>query len=320
MRYKIVAVGEVLWDVLPSGPQLGGAPANFAYHARALGADARLVTRVGRDPLGDRVLDRFRQLNLPVDAVQVDPGLATGTVEVALDAHGHPRYTIRTGVAWDAIEADAAALALARQADAVCFGSLAQRSEASRRSIRALVAASKPGAFRVFDVNLRAPFVDRDVVAESLGLANVLKLNDDELPELARMFGLSPEPADVRATIAGLARCFGLSLIALTRGKAGSLLMADGVWSDHPGGAAVKVADTIGAGDSFTAALVVGLLMGRPLEEVNRHANDVAAYVCSQPGATPPLPDSLRAPARAASPTGGTASAPACSIPLGVRS
>lgn len=312
MKHKIVAVGEVLWDLLPAGPQLGGAPANFAFHCRNLGADARLVTRVGRDERGEAVFERFGQLHLPTEHVQVDPGRPTGTVEVELDAHGHPSYAIREGAAWDAIEADAATLDLARGADAVCFGSLAQRAEASRRSIRALVAAARPGAFRVLDVNLRAPFVDRDVVAESLGLANVLKLNEDELPELARMFGLST--TEVRPAMVGLARCFGLSLVALTRGGAGSLLMADGVWSDHPGGAAVEVADTIGAGDAFTAALVVGLLSGRPLQAINQHANAVAAFVCSRPGATPALPDALRSPipSAAAAPT-------ACIIPLEVR-
>ena len=314
MKHKIVAVGEVLWDLLPAGPQLGGAPANFAYHCRNLGADARLVTRVGADERGAAVFDRFRELDLPADHVQVDPDRPTGTVDVALDAQGHPSYAIREGVAWDAIAADPAALAAARAADAVCFGSLAQRAEASRRAIRALVAAARPGAFRVFDVNLRAPFVDRDVVAESLGLANVLKLNEDELPALAGMFGLST--TEVRPAMLGLARCFGLSLVALTRGGAGSLLMADGVWSEYLGGAGVEVADTIGAGDSFTAALVVGLLSGRPLQAISQHANAVAAFVCSQPGATPALPESLRAPTPHA-----ISSAPAaCVIPMEVRS
>ena len=294
MKHKIVAVGEVLWDLLPEGPQLGGAPANFAYHCRSLGADARTVTRVGADDRGRDVFDRFRQLDLPTGTVQVDPSLPTGTVEVTLD-DGQPHYTIREGVAWDAIAADEAALALVRSADAVCFGSLAQRSAASRRSIRALVAAAQPGAFRVFDVNLRAPFVDRDVIAESLALANVLKLNEHELPELAGMFGLAT--AEARPAMVGLAKAFGLSLVALTRGGDGSLLMAaDGVWDEHPGFDPDTIADTIGAGDSFTAALVVGLLAGRPLGEINRHANEVAAFLCSRAGATPELPEAIRSP------------------------
>ena len=316
MKHKIAAVGEVLWDLLPAGPQLGGAPANFAYHCRSLGADARLITRVGNDARGEIVFDRFRQLNLPPDNVQVDAMYPTGTVEVELDSGGQPHYTISEDVAWDVIEADTSALDLFRGADAVCFGSLAQRAEVSRRSIRALVAAARPAAFRVFDVNLRAPFVDREVVAESLGLANVLKLNEHELPELATMFGLST--TEIRPAMTGLARCFGLSLVALTRGSAGSLLMADGVWSDYPGGSgSLVVADTIGAGDAFTAALVVGLLAGRPLEEINGHANEVAAFVCSKPGGTPALPDSLRFPT--ATHPCSSVTAP-CRVPLEVRS
>ena len=294
MRHKIIAVGEVLWDLLPEGPRLGGAPANFAFHCRSLGADARLVTRVGDDDRGRDVFDRFHALNLPIETIQVDPGLPTGTVEVTLD-NGHPHYTILEDVAWDAIVADELAIAQVREADAVCFGSLAQRSEASRQAIRTLVAAARPWALRVFDVNLRAPFIDRDVIAESLDLANVLKLNDDELPQLAAMFNLAS--TEVRPAMEALAERFGLALVALTRGGDGSLLMtADGVWAEHPGVESVPVADSIGAGDAFTAALTVGLLAGRPLEEINIHANEVAAYVCSQPGATPNLPESLRTP------------------------
>src|SRR3954447_7628845 len=190
MTYKIIAVGEVLWDLLPTGKQLGGAPANFSYHCRSLGADARLVTRVGDDDLGREVLEQFRLLGLPTESVQVDPEYPTGTVAVELAPDGQPRFTIREDVAWDRIAADQATLASAAGADAICFGSLAQRSEPSRRAIRALVSATRPGTLRVFDVNLRPPFVDPGVIADSLGLANALKLNDQELPALSTMFGL----------------------------------------------------------------------------------------------------------------------------------
>ncbi len=292
MSCTILAVGEVLWDLLPTGKQLGGAPANFAFHCRSLGALARLVTRVGDDDLGQQVLERFRLLGLPTETVQLDPAWPTGTVAVTLAADGQPRFTIHEQVAWDRITADESALGAARSADAVCFGSLAQRSEPARRAIRALVSAARPEALRVFDVNLRPPFVDRDAIADSLELANVLKLNDQELAELAAMFGL---PADVREAMEELARRFGLSMVALTRGAGGSLLLADGRWSDHSGKPA-EVCDTIGAGDAFTAALAVGLLAGRRLEEINRHANEIAAFVCSRPGGTPNLPDALRLP------------------------
>jgi fructokinase len=292
MPYEILALGEVLWDLLPSGKQLGGAPANFTFQCRSLGADASLVTRVGDDDLGREVLDRFRSLGLPTDTVQLDPVSPTGTVEVALSPEGQPVYTIRAGAAWDRIEATDIATERASRADAICFGSLAQRDEPSRSSIRSLVKAARPDALRVFDVNLRAPFVDRDVVEGSLRLADALKLNDLELPALAAMFGL---PAETREAMAALAGRFGLSLVALTRGAGGSLLFADGAWSDHPG-VPVEVSDTIGAGDAFTAAMVVGRLAGRSLDAINRHANEVAAFVCSRSGGTPTLPDALKLP------------------------
>jgi fructokinase len=290
MKHEILAVGEVLWDLLPSGKQLGGAPANFTYHCRSLGADAHLVTRVGDDDLGRELLDRFGLLGLPTDSVQVDRSYATGTVAVELAHDGQPRFNIREDVAWDWIAAEESALARVARADAVCFGSLAQRSEPARASVRSIVSAARPGALRLLDVNLRPPFVDRDVIEGSLRLANALKLNDQELPELAALLGL---PAGVRGSIAKLADRFELSLVALTRGKGGALLLADGVWSDDPG-RPVAVSDTIGAGDSFTAALVVGRLAGCPLDEINRHANEVAAFVCTCPGGTPTLPDSLK--------------------------
>jgi fructokinase len=292
MGHQILAVGEVLWDLLPKGKQLGGAPANFTYQCRSLGADARLVTRVGDDALGREVLERFRLLGLPTETVQIDPELPTGTVDVALADDGQPRFTIHEHVAWDRIMADEDSLAMAARADAVCFGSLSQRSEPARTAIRSLVSATRPGALRLFDVNLRPPFVDRDVIADSLTLANALKLNDQELPELMAMFGLS---AGVRESMAELADRFGLLLVALTRGARGGLLLAGGAWSDHPG-RPIAVSDSIGAGDAFTAALVVGHLAGRPLDEMNRHANEVAAFVCSQPGGTPTLPDALKSP------------------------
>ena len=170
MGHAILAVGEILWDLLPAGKQLGGAPANFTYQCRSLGADARLVTRVGDDPLGREVLERFRVLDLPTGTVQIDAESPTGTVDVAL-GRGRPAPITPSGrdVAWDRIEADATALALGRAGrDAVCFGSLAQRAEPSRCAIRALVEAARPGRSALFDVNLRPPFVDRDVIADSL--------------------------------------------------------------------------------------------------------------------------------------------------------
>ncbi len=297
MGLQILAVGEVLWDMLPAGKQLGGAPANFTYQCRSLGADARLVTRVGNDLLGREVLERFKLLGLPTETVQVDQDLPTGTVDVALASDGQPEYTIREHVAWDIIESDDASLSLAAAADSVCFGSLSQRSGPSRFAVRKLVSASKPDALRLFDVNLRSPFIDRNVVADSLELASALKLNDQELPQLALMFGLAQ---DERTALTEIAARFDLALVALTRGDQGSLLLSNGVWSEHPG-LSVKVIDTIGAGDAFTAALVVGVIERRPLDEINARANEIAAFVCSQPGGTPTLPAALKFPSHSAS-------------------
>lgn len=292
MSFKLVGIGEVLWDLLPGGRQLGGAPANFAYHASALGAEARVVSRVGNDDLGREALDRLEKLGVPTDCVEVDGALPTGTVSVEVSADGQPRFTIHENVAWDRISGESAGRRAISAADAVCFGTLAQRSETSRRTIRALLKTMPVESLRILDVNLRQHFYSPELIEESLALANVLKVNDAELPRLADMFRLN---GDERAQVAGLARRFNLRLVAYTRGGHGSLLHSEGRWSEHPG-VPTKVADTIGAGDSFTAAMTVGLLAGWPLDEINQRASEVAAFVCSQPGATPQLPESLRAP------------------------
>lgn len=290
MNFRVLGVGEVLWDMLPGGPQLGGAPANFAYHAHALGAQAQVISRVGNDEAGRDLLRQFREMGLPTATVQVDEVAPTGMAKVELSGDGLARFTIQENVAWDYIAATSEALAAAGAADAICYGSLAQRSEFSRRAIQQLVAATPIDALRVFDINIRQRFYSRAVIEESLHLADVLKLNDDELPTLAAMFNLSGSTEDQIAT---LAHTFGLRLIALTRGENGSLLYESGkdgaCWSDcapRP----VKVVDTVGAGDSFTAALVLGLLRQMDLDEINGIANEVARYVCSQAGATPRLP------------------------------
>ena len=273
MRKSILAIGEVLWDLLPSGRQLGGAPANFAYHCRALGADARLVSRIGDDGLGREILGRFGQVGLPIKTVQVDADAPTGTVPVELGPGGQPRFTITENVAWDRIEADEPAMELAADADAIYFGSLAQRCESARRAIRQLVAASPRDSLKVFDVNLRPPFVDQTVIESSLAMANLLKLNDQELPVFARMFRLS---GDVEDQLCDLCDQFELDTIVLTRGERGSLLWTESGLSDHAG-LVVEVCDTVGAGDAFTAALTVGLLAGWGLDAINERANEVAA-------------------------------------------
>jgi fructokinase len=288
MSLHVVGLGEVLWDLLLSGPQLGGAPANFACHAHALGAQAQVITRVGNDEYGREIIRRFREMGLPDSSVQVDTIAPTGTATVALSGNGLAHFAIQENVAWDCIAVADEALADARETDAICFGTLAQRGEPSRSAIQQLVAATPADALRVFDINLRQRFYSRSVIEQSLRLANVLKLNDSELPTLAEMFGLT---GAVKDQIERLAKGFNLQLVALTRGENGSLLYQreDGQWSDCLS-RAVKVVDTVGAGDSFTAALVLGMLRKMDLDEINSVANEVARYVCSQAGATPTLP------------------------------
>ncbi len=317
MIFRVVGVGEVLWDLLLTGPQLGGAPANFAYHAHALGAQAQVITRVGKDDYGREIIRRFQEMGLPEAGVQVDDAAPTGAAKVELSGVELAHFTIQENVAWDCVALTEEALAVARAADAICFGSLAQRSEPSRTTIQQLVAAAPADALRVFDINLRQQFYSRGVIEESLRLANVLKLNDDELPILAEMFSLPGSTEDsscsadtslrtdgilaantrtrvsalhkIEQQIERLAQVFGLHVVALTRGAKGSLLWQRGRWSDCSS-RPVEVVDTVGAGDSFTAALVLGLLRKIDLDEINAIANDVARYVCSQAGATPALP------------------------------
>ena len=289
MSFSVIGIGEVLWDLLPSGAQLGGAPANFAWHAHALGAKAQIISRVGKDELGEEIRRRLSRMELPDGLVQMDAVHPTGTVTVAL-VDGVPEYTIHENVAWDHIAVTSEALAAVRGADAVCFGSLAQRKPVSRQAIQTLVAAARKEAWRIFDINLRQHYFDRKVIENSLKVANVLKLNDGELPILAKLFTAA---GDVKEQIEFFATQFGLRVVALTRGGEGSLLCCDGKWSDCAP-IKVEVKDTIGAGDAFTAALCVGLLKRMELDRINAAANQIAAFVCSQAGATPDLPGHLR--------------------------
>jgi fructokinase len=285
----VVGLGEILWDLLPGGKVLGGAPANFAYHAAALGARGAVVSAVGADALGTEILDKLSSLRLNISHVNVDPDRPTGTVAVRLDGAGVPSYVIHEGVAWDYISQTDSALELARRADVVCFGTLGQRSPVSRATIRQFLASTRPEALRVFDINLRQHFYDVEVIRESLANANMLKLNDQELPVVAHLLELPPaeQPA-----LTGLLAQFPLNLIALTRGPHGSSLYTRESHSSYPG-VSGELVDTVGAGDAFTAALVMGWFHGHDLDRINATANRVASYVCSQPGATPPMPPDL---------------------------
>lgn len=291
MSFKIVGIGEVLWDLLPSGPQLGGAPANFAFHARQLGADARVITRVGNDEYGRQALRRFEEMGINTGTVQVDEQLPTGTARVALGEDGTPRFIINDNEAWDSLAFTIEAMEAVRNANAICFGTLAQRTRAGFSVIQQLVAATPATSLRVFDVNLRQGFHNVDMLERSLTAANVLKLSDNELAVLSPVLELT---GNVNERIEQLAERFDLLLVVLTRAERGSLLYQCGVWSDRPG-QKLKIVDTIGAGDAFAAAVVMGLLNQLSLEDLHQAAADVASFVCSQQGATPVLPPNLRA-------------------------
>jgi fructokinase len=280
----VVGLGELLWDIFPSGKQLGGAPANFAYITNLLGDTGIPASRIGQDRLGNTAIERLRQAGLSIDFLQRDAVHPTGTVQVEIDKSGQPRFEILEPVAWDFLEWTQDWHDLAGRADAVCFGSLAQRLPESRATILRFLRRTRPAAVRVFDVNLRQNFYSKEVLAQSMKLAAIVKLNHEELAKIARLFEM--ERLDEQASAQQLLSSFDLKLICVTRGDRGSLLISGDEWSEHPG-LKVKVADTVGAGDAFTAALVHGYLRGASLNAINEMANRVGAWVASQAGAMP---------------------------------
>jgi len=280
MKKVIVGIGEILWDMLPSGKALGGAPANFAYHAMRLGEEGWAVSAIGDDELGREIMDIVNSKELRnIIALSDKP---TGTVEVELDDRGVPTYNIMEDVAWDNIPFTPEMEELAKKADAVCFGSLVQRMN-SRGSVLAFVRAMRPDALKVFDINLRQHYYCREVLEESLRLADILKINDEEIRIVADMFGLGDDDA---AACRSLIADYGLKLVILTRGADGSeVITADELIPQSVGH--VDVVDTVGAGDAFTAAFVVAYLRGDSLAEAQRLATETASYVCSCKGAMP---------------------------------
>ncbi|MGA7931353.1 MAG: carbohydrate kinase [Candidatus Sulfotelmatobacter sp.] len=284
-RHLVVGLGELLWDLLPAGKQLGGAPANFAYITSLLGDNGVPASRLGQDALGAAAIRRLAELALPTEFIQKDADHPTGTVQVEVDAAGQPRFEFSESVAWDFLDWTPQWETLAQQADALCFGSLAQRSERSRATIGKFVRASQQrNAVQVFDVNLRQNFFSAQVLAQSMRLATIVKLNHEELPRIMRLFEL--EHHRDKDSARHLLSLYDLKLVCVTRGQGGSLLISAEESSEHPG-FKVKVADTVGAGDAFTAALVHGYLRGTSLAQINENANRVGAWVASQSGATP---------------------------------
>ena len=283
--FTVVGLGELLWDMLPEGKQLGGAPANFAYMTNLLGDAGVVASRVGDDDLGRAATKRLEHLRLPTSAVQLDPVHPTGAVKVDVDPSGQPTFDIAQDVAWDFFEWTPAWRSLAESANAVCFGSLAQRSPQSHETIRAFLNTVRPGTTRVFDVNLRQSFYSAQVLEESSQLADIIKVNHDELPVVAKVLGLPFIYDEIRAA-QWLRAKYNSKLVCITRGAKGSLVVSETESSEHPG-YRVHVADTVGAGDAFTAALVYHFLRHASVSTLNEAANRMGAWVASQTGATP---------------------------------
>lgn len=288
----VVGMGEALWDVLPDGKKIGGAPANFAFHAGQAGMDSRVVSAVGKDALGEEALATLEGKGLNIEAVaRVD--FPTGVVNVSLGEQGIPQYDICEGVAWDNIPFTPALANLASQAQAVCWGSLAQRNEVSRKTIFSFLDAmpSDEERLKVFDINLRQQFYTLEIIEASCRRANVLKINDEELVLVSEMLRLGAGSPEVLCR--SLMERYGLSILVLTCGANGSYVFTP-VETSYRVTPKVQVADTVGAGDSFTATLVGELLRKTPVGVAHEHAVEVAAYVCTQQGAMAEWPDSLR--------------------------
>jgi fructokinase len=283
-RKIVVGLGELLWDLFPEGKKLGGAPANFAYIASLLGDDGIPASRLGKDPLGSEAVQRLGELRLSTEFIQQDADHPTGTVKVEVDPAGQAQFEIAKPVAWDFFDWTPQWQTLAERTDAVCFGTLAQRSERSCATMRSFLLGARPSALRVCDINLRQTFFTAQIVAESMKLATIVKLNHEELPRVMRLLELDHRREEDSAR--RLLSSYDLKLVCITRGTNGSLLVSADQRAEHPG-FRVKVSDTVGAGDAFTAALVHGYLRKAPLDEINEAANRVGAWVASQPGGTP---------------------------------
>jgi fructokinase len=295
----IVGLGELLWDLLPEGKQLGGAPANFSVMLARLGNRAVVASRLGNDALGREARKYLATLPADLASIQHDPKHPTGSVSVTLTA-GQAEYLFHHPVAWDFLEFTPEWKKLANEADAVCFGTLAQRDPVSRKTIHAFLAATRRECVRVFDVNLRKPFYTRGVLEDSLSKATILKLNDAEMPQVLKLLKLDTDaaaealaPATLRKGARALLEEFPVQLVCVTMGGSGSLLVTRETFDQHSG-IPIQVVDTIGAGDAFTAALTSYYLHGAPLPVLNEAGNRWGSWVASQAGAMPTLSDGKR--------------------------
>lgn len=282
MTKQILCIGEILWDALPAGLFLGGAPFNVACHLHNLGEDVVMISRVGNDELGRQIFRRVKNKGMISEGIQTDYSHLTGVVNVELDENGVPAYEIVQPSAWDFIELDKSVEAKAKSANVFIFGSLAQRSEKSRNTIKTLLGY---GMLNVFDINLRPPYIDKHIIEYALQKSHILKLNDAELIHLRDWFNL---PNEMEPAVKALAEKFDCETICVTKGEKGAGLWRQNEWTEHPG-YKIEPKDTVGAGDAFLAALVISILAGKDNESTLAFANDVGAYVATKDGATPKI-------------------------------
>jgi fructokinase len=280
---NVIGIGELLWDVLPDGKKLGGAPCNFVYHAQKQGANAFALSAVGNDEDGKEILDLLKEKNISSELIQLNDR-PTSTVDVALNAEGVPQYTIHENVAWDFIKFNETLQQKVIQADIVCFGSLAQRNATSQENIEKVLKCCRSETLIVYDINLRQHFYSKQIIEKSLQLCNVLKLNEDELPIVCELLDIKAEGEEQQLAV--LLYRFKIKLAAFTKGSEGSLLMTPFGKSYMPT-PKVEVKDTVGAGDSFTAVMIVGFANGKSLKENHQKAVEISAFVCTQDGAMP---------------------------------
>ena len=285
MRHKIVGLGEILWDVFPERKVLGGAPANFAYHISQFGFDGCAVSAIGNDPLGTEILDSLaqRQLNHLIEKTD----FPTGMVKVCIDNWGVPCYEICEDAAWDNIPFTPAIAEIAKETQVVCFGSLAQRHEVSRATIHAFLDAMPKDSLKIFDINLRLHYYTKEIIEKSLERADILKINDEEVVKIAQLFGWNLSEKEVCKRLLSM---YNLDILILTKGTKGSWVLTPKEES-FLATPKISIADTVGAGDSFTAAFIASHLHGRCLSASHQLAVEVSAYVCQQHGAMPRLAD-----------------------------
>lgn len=280
---NIIGIGELLWDLLPEGKELGGAPCNFVYHATKLGASARILSAVGSDEMGKQILETIKKKNLLTDLIQINDN-PTSTVDVKLNSLGVPKYFIHQDVAWDFLCFDESAVEIVNNADIVCFGSLAQRNARSRKTICQFLNVCKSEALIIFDINIRQTFYNKEIIEKSLHFCNVLKMNEEEFPIVCNLINLKGE--DLDSKVKELMQKYNLKLLAFTKGMQGSILYTPTQKSEMPT-PKINVKDTVGAGDSFAAAMAIGFVNKLPLRSLHEKAIEIASFVCESNGSMP---------------------------------